>query len=233
MNAIWMTTQSGRKIDLNDVRAQDIALNDIAHALSRICRFNGHTSRFYSVACHSSGMARYAQEKKLPTDVVLKCLLHDAQEAYYGDITTPVAQYLHIDWSIWNMGRSVEKAIAEAFFGDKDVVCNTPLVKRIDQLFCMVEGYVLVGGPLWDEAKVVATLTEEMKEDWDLVSRIVRSYDYGSEFGRVKCDYYDLVRHWQSERLRELYLDEYAQTHPATEVGDAEDTAESSSPAQG
>lgn len=234
MGNIWMTTRSGRFLDLNEVRPQDIHLGDIAHALAQICRFNGHTTRFYTVACHSMGMAQYAANKKLPTELVLKCLLHDAKEAYYGDITRPVAEFLRINWDIWNMGpHTVEKAIAKTFFDDPDTVISTPLVKRIDNLFCMVEGYVLVGGQFWEEAKVLGTLTPEAAEDWDHITDIVKSFNNAKDIGDIRCRFYDKVSYYYSLYLREQRLAEYNATHPATEDLHVEDSAESPSPAQG
>ena len=103
----WIITRSGRKFDLLDPKPQDVVLSDIAHALAHQCRFAGHTRTFYSVAYHSY-LTSYAVGK-MPGLVVdsgrwmiegstgevrrmleLEALLHDAHEAYCGDIPSPL-----------------------------------------------------------------------------------------------------------------------------------------------
>jgi len=49
----WITTYGGRKVNLyHPFSVDDIDINDIAHSLSKLCRFAGHTKKFYSVAEH-------------------------------------------------------------------------------------------------------------------------------------------------------------------------------------
>ena len=67
-----------------------IELMDIAHALSHLCRFNGHTKRFYSVGEHSLHVsALLAHHEPL---IQAWGLLHDAAEAYLGDMVRPIKQ---------------------------------------------------------------------------------------------------------------------------------------------
>lgn len=82
-------TRSGRTIDLFDPRPEDIHIGDIAHALSMQCRFVGHVSEFYSVAEHSVRVSFAVEEV-----AALHALLHDASEAYLGDVSTPLKQTL-------------------------------------------------------------------------------------------------------------------------------------------
>ena len=71
-----------------------IRIADIAHALSMLCRANGHFKSFYSVGQHCVNCAREAQARGYSRRVQLGCLLHDASEAYLSDVTRPVKQEL-------------------------------------------------------------------------------------------------------------------------------------------
>ena len=67
-----------------------IDITDIAHALSMLCRANGHFPTFYSVCQHSINCMREAEARGYSARVQLACLLHDASEAYLSDVTRPV-----------------------------------------------------------------------------------------------------------------------------------------------
>lgn len=78
-------TYSGTYVSLINPEPEDIHLTDIAHGLSNTCRFGGHTKEFFSVAEHCIKVA-----DMLPQELKLAGLLHDASEAYVGDIPTPL-----------------------------------------------------------------------------------------------------------------------------------------------
>jgi hypothetical protein len=71
-----------------DPRAEEIHLDDIAHALSMQCRWGGHVRTFFSVAQHCVLVSLHC--KRWP----LKGLLHDAAEAYLVDVPTPIKKHL-------------------------------------------------------------------------------------------------------------------------------------------
>lgn len=77
-----------------DPNIDDIDIDDISHALSLLCRANGHFRHFYSVGLHSINCAYEAKARGYSQNVVLGCLLHDASEAYLADITRPVKKHL-------------------------------------------------------------------------------------------------------------------------------------------
>lgn len=69
-----------------------IDITDIAHALSMLCRANGHFKSFYSVGQHCINCCNEAAARGWSRRVQLACLLHDASEAYLSDVTRPVKQ---------------------------------------------------------------------------------------------------------------------------------------------
>ncbi len=81
----WIQTYMGNQVWPLSLHREDVFIGDIAHALGNLCRFNGHCRRFYSVAEHSVRVSRI-----LPDDLALWGLMHDAAEAYLGDVTRPV-----------------------------------------------------------------------------------------------------------------------------------------------
>ena len=86
----WLQTYTGRAVWPFDPTPESIAVEDIAHALAMICRFGGHCCAYYSVAEHS---LLVASQVSPPTR--LAALLHDAAEAYLGDMPRPLKPRLH------------------------------------------------------------------------------------------------------------------------------------------
>ena len=83
-------TYSGLKFDPTKPSSDYVRLEDIAHALSMLCRANGHFREFFSVGLHSINCAAEAEARGLSNRVRLACLLHDASEAYLSDLTRPI-----------------------------------------------------------------------------------------------------------------------------------------------
>lgn len=100
-------TVSGDYFDFNNPEAHEFRIEDIAHALSNICRFTGHTRAFYSVAQHSVEVSYLVHPKH-----ALAGLLHDASEAYLGDVSTHLKRMLP-EYQV--LEERVEAAIAKAF----------------------------------------------------------------------------------------------------------------------
>ena len=86
----WIQTYSGRQFFPLDPQFGEIALIDIAAALSKLTRYCGHCLRFYSVAEHSVLMARHLLGQGEMIEVVRAALLHDASEAYLVDVPRPI-----------------------------------------------------------------------------------------------------------------------------------------------
>ena len=99
-----MTTYSGRKFDPMQMTPGDVYIEDIAHALSLLCRGGGQLTYFYSVGQHSLNCAAEAKARGWSKRQQLACLLHDASEGYISDIIRPVkihlTNYLEIESKI-------------------------------------------------------------------------------------------------------------------------------------
>ena len=85
----FITTYSGVKFFVEDANIQDVPIEDIAHALSMNCRFNGHLSQFYSVAQHSV-IVSYL----VPDRMRLTALMHDVSEAFVPDMPRPFKKFI-------------------------------------------------------------------------------------------------------------------------------------------
>ncbi|MBE7036942.1 MAG: phosphohydrolase [Ruminococcaceae bacterium] len=89
-----ITTYTGIDFYILDPRSEDVEDIDIAHALSLMCRANGHYIYFYSVAQHCLNCLQEARARGFDARLQMAVLIHDGSEAYISDITRPVKQYL-------------------------------------------------------------------------------------------------------------------------------------------
>lgn len=90
----WCCTYSGVSFYPLDPREDEIHIEDIAHALSLLCRFGGHCREFYSVAEHSVLVLRIVAKSTTDRRVLRAALLHDASEAYLIDVPRPIKSHL-------------------------------------------------------------------------------------------------------------------------------------------
>lgn len=133
-------TFSGMTIDYNNPDPKQIVIEDIANALSKICRFSGQTNMFYSVAEHSVLVSR-----KCPPRFALYGLLHDAMEAYMSDLLSPLKNlcpnYLTLEKRMW-------EAVAKKFKMQKKLPKE---VKEVDLRMLMTERDVVFNKKmLWE-----------------------------------------------------------------------------------
>lgn len=89
--SFFLQTRAGHSFYPKEGKISTVTIEDIAHALSNLCRYNGHCRKFYSVAEHSVLVAKIIRHI-WPHDknAIWAGLLHDATEAYVGDVTTPL-----------------------------------------------------------------------------------------------------------------------------------------------
>lgn len=87
----WIITYTGKRIYLEDPNPRLIDIEDIAHSLAMLCRFQGHCLDYYSVAQHSVFVS-----KIVPDMYARVGLLHDATEAYVGDMVGPLKRTIGV-----------------------------------------------------------------------------------------------------------------------------------------
>lgn len=163
----WIQTFTGKKVDLRNIWADDVCIEDIAHALAHLCRFTGHTRSFYSVAQHSLLASQHIRP-----DLALLGLLHDAAEAYTQDIPRPYKEHLWFrdprgDLRMWrDIEQRVEYAIFEKFLAFHPVPSEREAVKQVDMLLLATEARDLMSPlhPDWlyQEANGYRVLSERI-----------------------------------------------------------------------
>jgi hypothetical protein len=102
----------GRYFSFTEPDGFRVSIHTIAHALSNICRFGGHCSEFYSVAQHSVVVSRILANAGFDTGLQMMGLLHDASEAFVGDMPSPL-KHMCADYSA--VEKRVESALMDSF----------------------------------------------------------------------------------------------------------------------
>lgn len=161
-------THTGRLVDVLRPDPANVCIGDIAHALSHICRYTGHVSRTYTVAEHC------LHASYLGVGDPLACLMHDAAEAYIGDIATPLKRHMRA-WcdSAWDWHKHISEveanhigAIAEAL-GIETMRVGSAEVKLADRIMLAAEASELLpamGTPIWRPVfESVAEYTDQVR----------------------------------------------------------------------
>lgn len=143
----WQRMLSGRRLDLLQPSPDDIAIEDIAHGLARVARWNGQTSGGYpfSVAQHSLLVEQIAGwlDPALSPQRKLAALLHDSPEYVIGDLISPFKVMIGDGYK--SVERRLLGAIHARFGLPSEVAKGNALVKRADQLAAYVEATQLAG----------------------------------------------------------------------------------------
>jgi hypothetical protein len=143
-------TYTGHRFDVFDPDPADVRLADIAAGLAHTCRFGGHPRRFYSVAEHSLHVSeelegRGGDDPRLG----LLGLLHDAGEAYVGDVPRPVKRRVE-------GFEHIESAVLDAVWSGLDIAPPTAAewerVMRDDDRLLAYEADELLADGSWAEA---------------------------------------------------------------------------------
>lgn len=154
----YIQTYSGGRAYLLDPHAEDIRIVDIVRGLSHVARFAGQTRCHYSVATHSILVSEICDP-----DNALVGLLHDAAEAYIGDVVSPLK---HVMAGYRELEAKWCAAIDEAFDLKGRLTSLPPDVKHADTKALVIEAHaLLVGGPhRWDDELITARHRAETAE---------------------------------------------------------------------
>lgn len=148
-------TYTGKVIEITDPCEDAVCNEDIAHALSMICRAAGHFKHFYSVAQHSLNCMREACARGYGKRICLAALLHDASEAYLCDVPSPLKKELD-DY------RKIEKKFENVIWKKYKLY---PLSAEEKRIVKEIDSDIL-----WYEFKMIHTIPIEFKKTPQLAS---------------------------------------------------------------
>jgi uncharacterized protein len=131
----YLQTVSGRWVNPFDPDPEQLDAGDIARALANQCRFGGHCRVFYSVAQHSVIVSRLVEERDGDVEDVFAALMHDATEAYLGDMPHPLKHRSPLGAAFKAAEDHLEEAIRDRFRIKADV----PEIKRADRALLATE----------------------------------------------------------------------------------------------
>jgi 5'-deoxynucleotidase YfbR-like HD superfamily hydrolase len=131
----YLQTVSGRRVNPLDPDPEQLDPGDIARALANQCRFGGHSRVFYSVAQHSVIVSRVVEERGGDVEDVFAALMHDASEAYLGDMPHPLKHRSALGAAFRDAEAQLETAIRDRF----KIKPNVPEVKRVDRALLATE----------------------------------------------------------------------------------------------
>jgi len=175
MNKDFIITYSKQKFSPLRAKAENIDIIDIAHALSLMCRANGHIRHFYSVAQHCLNCAREAKARGLSYEIQLACLLHDASEAYISDITRPVKRSLpqYVEFEDVLQNQIFNRFSLTHLSGEE-----MELVKEIDDCLLYYELLALMSEEIFEEQPEIASTPDLEQRDFIAVKEaFLAEYD--------------------------------------------------------
>ncbi len=152
----FIITHSGHGYVYEHPDPDCVLLEDIAHALSNICRYTGHVNQFYSVAEHCVRVS-WAVEKKYGPQFALEGLLHDAAEAYVTDVNKPLKMLLGEPYK--RLEAIAMNTIAAKF--------GIPVEKSKQVAYCDGSLYLAERRDLFGENKPSFTLTHHIEKKAD------------------------------------------------------------------
>jgi len=131
----YLQTVSGRWVNPFDPDPEQLDAGDIARALANQCRFGGHCRVFYSVAQHSVIVSRLVEGRGGDVEDVFAALMHDAAEAYLGDMPHPLKHRSPLGAAFKEAEDHLERAIRDRF----GIRADVPEIKRADRALLATE----------------------------------------------------------------------------------------------
>ncbi|MCL2634542.1 MAG: phosphohydrolase [Oscillospiraceae bacterium] len=165
----YITTYKKHRFSPLNPSPDNIDIEDIAHALSLMCRANGHFTGFFSIARHCINCCKEGQACGLSPQACLMLLLHDASEAYISDLTRPVKMGLpdyvkieeHLQNVIWGK------------FGTTPTASDLKIIGEIDDMMLKLEFEHFA-----DEVIEIDTISPKIPPDFEFVSFEQDERDY-------------------------------------------------------
>jgi 5'-deoxynucleotidase YfbR-like HD superfamily hydrolase len=172
----FLQTVSGRRVNPFAPEPDQLDPTDIARALGNLCRFGGHCRSFYSVAQHSVIVSELVEERTGDVEDAFAALMHDATEAYLGDMPHPIKHRSPLGAAFKEAEGDLEQAIRERF----GIKADVPEIKRVDRALLATERRVLSAEEWhWPELDGVEPLDLELRA-WgpdEAVAAFARRFD--------------------------------------------------------
>jgi len=150
----WMQTYTGRAFKFDECYNLDLHIKDIARPLSRIPRFGGHTTKPLSVAEHSIAVSYILERQGVPSICTMHGLMHDAHEAFTGDMVAPFKRYLKETYliDINAMQAEMQCNIMASFrIPMLSNINHIELIREADLMACKIERDIYMSSTLsWD-----------------------------------------------------------------------------------
>jgi hypothetical protein len=140
----WIATVSGGWVDLDQPSPRQINVQDIAKALSQICRWCGHTPWPYSVAQHSVLVDDECQAVEASPRLAVLALLHNAYVAYLGDVTRPLGRLLGDSYI--DLRAQMQTAILDALGIEPPTPAEVAAVRAADEQILRAEAHLFFPG---------------------------------------------------------------------------------------
>jgi uncharacterized protein len=148
----WISLLSGARFNYNKPEESDVTIEDVASALSNVCRFSGHLPRFYSVAQHLVNTSHIVP--MVPVELAFTGLMHDTAEAFTNDLPTPLKWAFPI---FKELELKIEAAMSEKFGFQFPY---PPEIKEADTVMLMLEKYYI----------------KECNDHWPMYDKYTREY---------------------------------------------------------